>query len=283
MTQQPEVVSIDNEDFYQWKTVLRIPKNWTPESGVFIAVAPPGGIGNFPAAIKGDSGFTPSFRNINLTELATGDPTPASATWTLVTPGTATAAPVFDLNLAMHKGPAGVTPDVNLLAADDLNDGGSPTPEYVFKVNSAGNGVELVAQKVGNMYWPTISYSAINASGDTPLASVSIPAHTFPWRARCHGQEILDPDGPDIQVDLVARLGAADGPVVARGLGLAGGAKQVLVLSAAPPVNSAPGFGEVASGGKVIYFRAEKIGSGTDTYDTVAGRAIYAVEVAPIA
>ena len=190
---------------------------------------------------------------------------------------------MYDLEIVLHAGPAGDTPEVNLLDADDLDDDGSPTPEYIFKVNAAGDGVELVAQKVGNMYWPTIINTATEASGDTALASVTIPAHTFNWRPRCHGQVILDPDGADIQVDVVARLGTTDGHVVARGFGLPGGATQTLVLSAAPPAASSSDFGAVTSGSKVIYFRAEKIGSGEDTYDTIAGKAIFSVEVAPIA
>lgn len=280
---QPEEVTIDDEEFYQWKAVLRIPKNWTPESGVFIAVAPPGGIANFPAAVRGDKGFTPTIRKVNVTELAYYDPTPASGVWTLVTEGTATRAPVLDLDLELHAGAPGNTPTVNLLDAGDLDDGGSPTPEYIFKINSAGDGAELVAQKVGNMYWPTSIATATNASDDTALASVTIPAHSFAWRPRCHGQVILSPDGPDIQVDLVARLNSTTGDVVARGYGLSGGNEQVLALAAAPPAASATDFGEVASGSQVIYFRAEKIGSGADTYDTLAGKAVFSVEVAPIA
>ena len=71
----PEVVSVDGEEFYQWRVVLRIPKNWTPESGVFIAVAPPGGIANFPAAVKGEHGLPATFRDISVVELEYEDPT----------------------------------------------------------------------------------------------------------------------------------------------------------------------------------------------------------------
>lgn len=291
---EPEVVVIDNEEFYQWKVVLRIPKNWTPESGVFIAVAPPGGIANFPAAIQGDRGFTPTFRNVDMVELAHDDATAASATWTLITPGTPTTAPVFDLELTLHRGAPGATPDVNLLAADDLDDGGSPTAGYIFQVNAAGDGVELVAQKVGNTYWPTTVTVLSNATGANAVAAVTIPPQTSKWRARVNGQDIVIYDGPNVQVDLVARLGgtgtgtgATDGLVIARGQGLPGSAAlmQNLAFAAAPPVNSTAGFGEVAAGGSgtVIYIRIEQIGSGTDTFDTVSGRALFSVDVTPVA
>jgi hypothetical protein len=289
----PEVVTIDNEEFYQWRVVLRIPKNWTPESGVFIAVAPPGGIANFPAAIQGDIGFTPTFRNVDMVELAYDDATPASATWTLITPGTPTTAPVFDLELTLHKGAPGATPDVNLLAADDLDDGGSPTAGYIFQVNSTGDGVDLVALNVGNTYWPTAVTVLSNATGANAVASVTIPPQTGKCRLHVNGQQIVSYDGTDAQVDLVARLGgtgtgtgATDGLVIARGQGLPGSAAlmQNLAFTAAPPVNSTSGFGEIAAGGsgRVVYIRAEQIG-GTDTFDTISGRALYSVDVIPLA
>lgn len=293
MTAQPETVTVDGEEFYQWKVVLRIPKNWTPESGVFIAVAPPGGIANFPAAIQGDPGFTPTFRNINLVELAYGDPTPATATWTLITAGTSTAPPVFDLELALHAGAPGATPDVNLLTAGDLDDGGSPTPGYIFQINATGDGVDLVALRVGNTYWPTAVTVLSNATGANAVAQVVIPPQPNPCRLHVNGQQVVSYDGPDVQVDLVARLGgtgtgtgATDGQVIARGLGLPGTAAlmQNLAFAAAPPVASTAGFGEIAAGGsgRTVYIRVEQVGSGTDTFDTVSGRALYSVDVIPI-
>jgi hypothetical protein len=292
---EPEVVSVDGEEFYQWKVVLRVPKNWTPESGVFIAVAPPGGIANFPAAIQGARGFTPTFRNVDLVELAYNDPTPAGATWTLITPGTETSAPVFDLELTVHAGQPGATPDVNLLAADDLE--GTATDGYIFQVKSLGGdpetfSVEMVAQKVGNTYWPTTVSTLSDVSGANALAQVTIPTQPWPYRLRVAGQQIVSYDGTDVQVDLVARLGgtgtgtgATDGNVIARGQGLPGSVAtmQNLIFSAAYPVASSAGFGEVSDGAsRVVYIRAEQIGSGIDTYDTVSGKGLFNVEVQPL-
>lgn len=284
-TPASEVVTVDGEEYWQWKTVLRIPRNWTPESGVFIAVAPPGGIANFPAAAKGDNGFPPEFRNIDVTELAAGDPTPMSAAFSIVTPGTTTTAPIYDLELTLRSGSDGAPGTMTLLDASDL-DSDPIADGYIFAVKSLGGGswgVELVAQKVGNTYWPTTVTVLSNASGSNALASVTIPSQPGAWRPVCHGQVELSPDGADVQVDLVARLNATNGPVVARGLGLAGGTRQILALAAAPPVNSTAGFGEVAAGAsQVIYFRAEQIGSGTATYDTISGRALFSVDVKPV-
>ncbi len=289
----PEVVTIDNEEYYQWKTVLRIPKNWTPESGVFIAVAPPGGIANFPAAVQGDNGLPPTLRNVVLTELAADDPTPASAEWTEISAGSSTVRPIYDLEIALHRGEAGSDGTLTILTATDLTLTGAQAG-YVLALKSDGaggyNGVEAVAQKVGNMYWPTAISTLTNASGANALTSVPVPTQPWPYRLCVQGQQTISPDGPDVQADLVARLGgtgtgtgATDGNVIARGQGLPGGAMQNLVLSPAPPAASAPGFGEVSNGAaRTVYIRVEQIGSGTDTFDTVAGRGLFSVRVEPL-
>lgn len=289
---EPEVVTIDNEDFYQWKVVLRIPKNWTPESGVFIAVAPPGGIANFPAAIQGSPGLPLTIRNSTVVPLAPDDPTEDSLTWTLITPGSGTTQPVYDVELAIHKGEKGDDGTLTILGADDLT--GTPTAGYVFQINSAGDGVEIVAQKVGNTYWPTTVTVLSNATGANAVATVTIPGQLTKWRPHVNGQDIISYDGPNVQADLVARLGgtgtgtgASDGLVVARGQGLPGSAAlmQNLTFCAAPPVGSTAGFGEVAASGSstTIYIRIEQVGSGTDTFDTISGRALFSVDVIPLA
>lgn len=286
-TAAPEVVTVDGEQYYQWRTVLRIPKNWTPESGVFIAVAPPGGIANFPAAIQGEDGPAPDFRNTTLNSLAWDDPSEDAVVFTRVNPGE--SPPIFDVEFTLHKGEPGDEATMTLLDATDLDDGGSPTAGYIFQVNSEGDGVDLVALRMGNTYWPTTVTALSNATGANAIAQVTIPTQQGRYSLAVEGQVELDPDGPDVKVDLVARLGgtgtgngSTDGSVIARGLGVAGGATQILAFAPAPPINSAGGFGEVANGeSRVVYIRCEQQGSGTDTFDTVSGRALFSVRVEP--
>ena len=278
-----EVVTVDGEEFYQWKAVLRIPKNWSPDSGVFIAVAPPGGIANIPAAIKGDTGFTPTVRNVNLTELAADDPTEASATWTVVTPGTDDTAPVFDLDLELHAGSAGEDGTLTILDADDYDDTGQAAG-YVLALNATNSGVVSVARKVGGMYWPTTFTSLSNASAGNTIGQITIAAQPWDWRPRVHGQALISYDGADCQVDVLARVAnATTGDIVARGFGTVGPGTCVPVLSAAPPAASASTYGKVSSGGSAtIYFRAEQQGSGSDTFDASNTKMLFSVEVAPI-
>lgn len=289
----PETVVIDSEEYYQWKTVLRVPKNWTPESGVFIAVAPPGGIANFPAAIQGAPGRPPTFNTPTVVELDPDDPTPAALEFTLATPGTDDTPPVYDVELTIHSGEAGEDGTLTILGADDFDDAAAAAG-FVLALKSDGeggyDGVEAIAQKVGNLYWPTSVTVLSNATGANAVSTVVVPAQPGPYRLCVEGQQELAPNGPDVKVDLVARLGgtgtgtgATDGLVIARGLGLAGGAPQVLAFTPSPPVNSSAGFGEVTgSEGRNVYIRCEQVGSGTDTFSTISGRGLYSVRVEPL-
>lgn len=283
-TTNSEIVTVDGEEYYQWKAVLRVPKNWTPESGVFIAVAPMGGIANIPAAIKGDNGFSPAFRNINLVELDPDDETEASAEWTLVTPATDIAGPIYDLELTLHRGEAGDDGTLTILTAADYDNTGQ-SAGYVLAMNGSNDGVVSVAWKVGNMYWPTSFSSVSNGTGGNTLGSITIPSQQFDWRPRCHGNALLHYDGADTQVDLLARVAnATTGDIVARSFGPPGSAGDVsLTLAAAPPAASSGTYGKVSAGGSAtVYLRAEQQGSGTATFDVSNTKVVFAVEVAPI-
>ena len=80
---------------------------------MFIAVAAPtGGLGSFPALVKGDQGDRPTFDTISYTFLDATDPTPDSAAWTETSPG------LWKLHLVLHKGPKGDPGDTLLTPSD---------------------------------------------------------------------------------------------------------------------------------------------------------------------
>ena len=95
---------------------FRIPLDWDPSSNMFMAVAAPdGGLGNFPALVRGDDGATPDIDTvINFSALAWNDPTPDYASWTEV------SANLYRLNLGLHTGEPGDSGEYNLIDADDL-------------------------------------------------------------------------------------------------------------------------------------------------------------------
>ena len=101
-----EYLVIDTEQF-------RVPLDWDASSNMFIAVASPtGGLGSFPALVKGDTGDPPTLDSIDFTALEADDPTPDSATWDEISPG------VYKLVLILHKGPQGIPGDTILTPSD---------------------------------------------------------------------------------------------------------------------------------------------------------------------
>lgn len=273
--------TIDGEEFLVISVAeFRIPLDWDPSSTMFIAVAAPtGGLGSFPALVQGDPGDAPTLDNVTFTVLEADDPTPDSADWTETSPG------VYDLELALHKGPQGDPGDTILTPSDY----GDATVGKTLVVNEDEDGFELQTQKVGDRYVPA-SFNSIAAGNVTAtLCSVSVPAQDFDWRPHVEGGTIIDGTSTNVRVDLYARLDAggggtpeASGNIVARSFGIASANKQMQVLMAGPPASASATYDKVEAGVEaVVYFRAERI-AGTGTFTTTSDTTWFGVRVCPI-
>jgi len=260
----------DGRTWLVWEGQLRVPLDWDPNSGVFIAVTPPGGLANLPALVKGDNGLPPTLRNIVVTELEHDDATPASAEFDLYAEATDVAGPIYDVLLTTHKGAPGADGGTVL----DPDDYGTAVAGRLLAVDSGLTGFELVPQRVGGTFWPTAVTEAPSATtAGFTVATISVPAYTYPfqWRPVVTGTNKIAGSGADVRVDLVAHLGSTGGPVVARGYGR-GGVADVLTLDASPDVNATSGDITVAANAAaVIYILTEKQG-GADTYSSSATR-----------
>lgn len=258
---------------------FRVPLDWDPSSNMFIAVAAPdGGLGGFPALVKGDDGDTPDIdTTINFTALAATDATPDSASWTEI------SSNLYRLNLVLHKGPQGVAAAFNLEDADNLT--GTMAAGKMIVVNSAATGFEYITPKVGDEYWPATISNTPSGNAAFTLCAVSIPAQNFDWRPDPEGWCVITGTGPDVQVDLVARLNdAASGNIVGRGRGHAGQNTEGFstTLSAGPPAGSAATYNKVLAGAAaVVYLRAERQ-SGANTFTTTSAATYFNVKVRPI-
>jgi hypothetical protein len=258
---------------------FRIPMDWDPNSNMFIAVAAPdGGLGSFPGLVQGDTGPAPTIDPaINFTALPAGDPTPDSASWSEI------STDVYKLNLALHKGEKGDAAAFDLADADDLV--GTPAAGRILVVNTAANGFEYAAQKVGDEYWPATINNTPSGNSAYTLCQVSIPGQPFAWRPEVSGWCVITGTGADVQVDLVARLNdQAAGKILGRGRGQIGqnteGSSTVLVSG--PPSGSVADFNKVAAGSATtIFFRAERQ-SGSQTFTTVGTAAAFSVRVRPV-
>ena len=244
---------------------------------------PSGGIGQaIPAVAQGDPGKHAQLDTvINYTELAWNDPTPASASFSVLTPPTDATPGLYKLNLAIHAGSPGANGSTTLTTAAIT---GTPTFKRIAQVNSAGNGFEYTSQKVGGRHYPASINNTASGNANSTLAVVSIAAGTYDhdYRVEVEAQTIVTATGPNCSVDLVARLnGETAGNDIGRCFGT-GGLKDRLMIVGGYAAGNADGWDRVAAGqGCTVHVRTEQQ-SGSDSYTTSATTTRVKVKVRPV-
>lgn len=277
----------EDSQYYIWTGDVRIPKSYDPSTkSAIILLGPEGGIAEIPALVKGDPGQPATFDSaINFTALAYDDPTADSATISTLTPGTSSTAPVYRLNLALHKGSPGATGTSAVLTASDVT-GTATDGYYLTKTTVSGVGkATWSAPKVGAQFWPaSISNTSGSDGQNRTLCSVSIsPAPAFDYRIRVHAQTIITGTA-NTRVDLIARVdNATSGDIVGRGFGIAGATTDRITAVSSIAPGSASTVGKIAGGSTTtVFLRAEQQASTSDTYSTTGVTTSFLVEVVPI-
>lgn len=256
---------------------LRVPLEWDPSSTMFLAVAPPdAGMGSIPLLAKGDPGVTPTIDlPVNLTALASTDPTADSASFTLI------GTNQYQLNLTLHKGP----PGVNGTSTLDPTVYGTPVAGQMLIVNPTANGFVYQTPKVGDRWIPAVLNSMPAGNPAYTLGTVSVPAQPSDWRPTSFGQTVFTPSAGDTAYDLLVRLNdPVAGNIVARGVGVAGLTPPLppTGLQAGPPAGSADSYDRVLAGNAAtLYLRGERQ-AGTGTATTVATQTTFSVRVSPV-
>jgi hypothetical protein len=275
-------VTIDGKEYLVIESAyFRVSKDWDADSQMFLAVAAPtGGLGSFPALVKGDKGDTPALNNVNYTVLEADDPTADTASFTETAPGQ------YDFDLTIHKGPQG-DPGDTIVTPSDFSD--TPVVGYVPVVNSELSSFDLAPVKAGDRYIPASIASAPSGQPTYTLASVAIPAQPFDWRPEAFGQVLATTTNNNCDLDLVARLdidGLSEetGPIVGRGFSFQsyGIYKRLLSLSSGPPAAASADYDKVSAGyAATVHLRLERQ-SGTGTFTTQASKTHFCVRVRPI-
>lgn len=275
-------VTINGIQYLEINTaLLRIPLDWDPSSGLFIAVGvPSGGFGNFPALVTGPAGPPPSFDStINLTVLDWNDPSNDSAGLTLLGVNGA-GGPDYQASLVIHAGPPGEDGITTL----DPTAYGDPMTGFGLVYSAADGGFVYQAPLCGDRYIPATINSAPAGNPTYNLCAVAIPAQAYDWRPDIEGQSVVTASGgSNVAVDLVARLNnQSSGNVVGQGIGLAGAGPFQNVMSSGPPAGSTDSYDRVYAGASaVVYFNAER-SSGTNTFTTSSASSQFCVKVRPI-
>lgn len=261
---------VDGQEY--WVIPTLVPKESDPERGAYIFYAKPlDGMSGLPGLVQGDPGpWTEILEEVNVTPLEYTDPTPDSMSFTVTQPGGPGTPQRVQLNATQRKGQKG---DDGASVWDPTDLTAEPVTGTVPAVNSAGDGFDLVQPKVVRSHWPA---SLSNAPGGTTatytLGTIAVAAGTYqnPWRPHINAGGTVIGSTADIKVDIVARLGAADGPIVGYGHGVAGVQTQRTSVESGPPAGTSATDGDyfVAAGaGATIYLMAEKK-SGAATYST---------------
>jgi hypothetical protein len=240
---------------------FRIPLDWDPSSNMFFAVSyPDGGIGNFTALAKGDTGDVPTLSlPITVTELAADDPTAASGSFTEVSPDT------YTMSVTLHKGAKGDPGDTVLSPADY----GDALAGDFLVVNPDLNSFVPTPQRLGDRYLPANIVSTPSGNAGYTLCTVGVPPQRFAWRPQVEGFCEMTGTGSNVKVDLLVRRDSPTaGNIVGRATQPPGQYPATHVLSSIPPIGSPSDYDIVQAGvPAVFYLRAERV-SGSDTFTT---------------
>lgn len=261
---------VDGQEY--WVVPTLVPKESDPERGAYIFYAKPlEGITGMAGLVQGDPGpWTEILEEVNVTPLEADDPTPDSMSFTVTQPGGPGVPQRVQLNATQRKGAKGDDGDATWDPTDLTP---SPVAGTVPAVNSALTGFDLVPQKAGRSHWAgSLSNAPSGTTGTFQLGTIAVAPGTYQaaWRPHINAGGTVTGSSADIKVDIVARLGAADGPVVGRGHGVAGVQTQRTIVVSGPPAGTSASdadFFVAAGAGATIFLMAEKV-SGAASYLT---------------
>jgi hypothetical protein len=255
-----------------------------------LTLTPSGGVSSLPALVTGDSGPSPTLRNINVTTLDPATvPTPTQAgSFALVSPGSAGVAAVYDLNLSLLKGAKGDNgTNATISAASDLV--GTLTNGYTLVYDTSTSKWTVAAPKrvVGPYTVPGASWNApySGTAGRYVLASITVPAQPWDWRPDVFGRFYAVGAAPAVHVDAEVRVGdSTTGDLVGYGLGSTGAVTTPIVVgpsfSSAVPSST---VGKVLAGAAAtISLVAVRTSVSVDSWSTLADHADFGVKVIPL-
>lgn len=274
-------VTINGVNYLEINTaLLRVPLDWDPSSGLFIAVGQPsGGFGNFPALVKGDPGVPPTFDStINLTVLDWNDPSNNTASLSLL--GSPGGIPNYQASLTIHAGAPGRDGTSTL----DPTAYGTPQTGFGLVYSASDDGFVYQASLCGDRYIPATVNSVPAGNPTYNICAVSIPAQSFDWRPSIQGQAVIVASGgSNVAVDLVARLNnQSAGNVIGQGIGLAGAGPFQNVMSSSPPAGASDSYDRVYAGSSAVVYLNSERASGTNTYTISNSTVLFSVRVNPI-
>lgn len=182
-----------------------------------LTLLPAGGASNLPPLVQGDPGLPPVFRNVSTNTLDPATiPTPTqSVTLTLVDPGGAGHAAVYDIVFNVLKGAKGDTGAMgHILGSSDFTNSGATGQIPVYNATGGPGGTPAITwttphPATGLYVVPGSAFTALNettAGARDIVVSQIIPAQTFAYRPRISGDlEVTGAVG--MRIDAEVRMG----------------------------------------------------------------------------
>lgn len=251
-----------------------------------LTLTPSGGVSSLPALVTGDPGLPPVFRNVTVTEVAAGAALPAPA-WTLVSPGGAGVASVYDLTISVHAGAKG-DPGTNasISAASDVSGTLADGTVLVYNASTSKWAVSAPKRTIGPYTIASASFTAYSGTAArATLAAMTMPAQPWDWRPRVSGH-FYAIGSATTHIDAEVRIGdATTGDLVGYGLGLT--SPTAFPISIDPhfgsAVPSSATYGKVAAGATAtITLSAVRTTASIDAWQTLADNGQFVVEIVPV-
>ena len=246
-----------------------MPKDWSPDSGMYLLIAAPaGGIGGFAALATGPRGFSPTFVVSSATTLPAGESVTVGSSE--LAPATEVAGPLIGLDFAIPAGADGA-PGAALVTPEDYGD--TPTVGQAMQVAAGGSDFELVWPKSSGIHYPAAVTAGGAGTGGTPATCtvIDIPSgrYNFDYKVIPYGTCQIAGSSTNLRVDLVARYNGSSGDDIGRCFGLSG-QNDRLTISPGPVAGAASSVGKTTAGdGCQIYFNTERQ-TGSATYQASA-------------
>lgn len=278
-------MSQDGNSIILTGVTLTLSNAFDPTTGVMtLTITPSGGLGTLPALMDGQPGLSPNIQIGTVTTLAAG--ASATASLTQLSPGGPGEAAVYQLNLGIPAGAAGSSGSIFSAVSGGLgglfNDALLLWDEVTgLFVPTAPVAATVTAQPV-TFFASSINSTSGTAAGPRTLASISVPARSFPWIPQPSASCVVTGTA-NTQVNLQAFIGSASGNQVGVAYGVAGVPSQTMTLVAGAPAGSAPGYGKVAAGvSATIILCATEVASTTDSWSTAAATTSFQVTAQPV-
>jgi len=274
-------ISVDGNTI-TWTGTVTITNATDLTSGVAtLILSPDGGVGVLPFFASGDPGLPPVFRNVTVNQVPYGTTVP-DPSWTMVSPGGAGVASVYDLTFSVQGGQPGDAAAYTISGATDIT--GTPTDKYILVYNAVSDSWVVTQQKVGDMYNPTSINNYSGNSSLVTLATMVIPSQTWAWRPRNFAYGTITGTA-NTNVSLVCRItNATTGDQVASGPGVTGatGMSAFLIPAFETPFGNNASYGQIPAGTSVsIYLCAKQTAATTDSWSISGSSVRWLMEVAP--